>query len=127
MSLREQIISRQDLPSEQLPIPEWGCTVEVRGMTAQQRAQFLEDNFDDKGKPVVSPLSLYPGLVVAHTFDPATGERVFTDADVDALGEKAALVLERIAQKALSLSSLQPSAVDDAAKKSEELPSDGST
>jgi hypothetical protein len=127
MSLRDQILTAQDLPAEQFPIPEWGCTVEVRGMSGTQRSEFLARFFDSEGKPTANPIETYPHLVAAHVFDPATGERVFTEDDAEALSAKSAAILELLAGKALSLSALQPKAVADAAKKSEALPSDGST
>lgn len=127
MSLRDQILTVQDLPAEQLPIPEWGCTVEVRGMSGTQRAEFLGRFFDGDGKPTGNPIETYPHLVAAHVFDPATGERVFTEDDAEALASKSAAILEMLASKALSLSALQPKAVADAAKKSEALPSGDSS
>lgn len=116
MSLRDRILAGgNNLPTERVTVDQWGCDVEVRGMTGRQRADFVGRFFDGE-KPKMDYAELYPTLVIGHTFDPETGERVFADSDAEALLEQPAQVLETIGQAALRLSGLQPNAVDAAGK-----------
>ncbi len=113
-SLRESILGAKDIQTETVSVPEWDVTVQVRGLTGTQRARLLKNGFEPSG--AVNFERLYPELVIASTFDPESGERVFTDADRDALNEKSGKALERIAQAAMRVSGLNPDANEDAAK-----------
>jgi len=44
-NLRELILAVSDLPSESLPIPEWGMSLNVRAMTGAERDAFEADNY----------------------------------------------------------------------------------
>ena len=102
MSLRDQILACKDIQSEVVEVPQWGVTVEVRGMTARQRALVLQESVDAKG--AVNLQKLYPQLVVMSTYDPETSEPVFLSGDFDAVAEKSGAALEVIAQVAMRLS-----------------------
>src|SRR5690606_8056060 len=111
-SLRERILSAQDIQSERVHVPEWDVEVEVRSMTGQQRAAVL------KGATVDGEIDLeklYPILLIETTYDPESGERIFNPADRDALNAKNSGALERIAKVAMRLSGIEPGA-EDAAK-----------
>ena len=121
MSLREKILECKDIQSELLEVPQWGVTVEVRGMTGRQRAILLQNTMDKKGNMILQ--KLYPSLVIATSFDPETGEKIFMDGDFDAVSEKSGGALETIAQVAMKLSGLNPEEVE---KNSEVIPSEDS-
>jgi len=116
MALRDKILGGGNwLPTERVNVAAWQCTVEVRGMTGRQRAEFVE-RFFDGDKPRLEYSELYPALVIGHTYDAETGDRVFADSDADALLDQPAQVLEQLGQVALRLSGLGPNAVDAAGK-----------
>lgn len=112
--LRDKILGAQDITSETVTVPEWDVTVEVRGLTGTQRARLLKNGFEANG--AVNFERLYPELVIASTFDPESGERIFSEADRDALNDKSGAALERIAQAAMRVSGLNPDANEQAAK-----------
>jgi hypothetical protein len=112
--IRDQILSAADLRSERVTIPEWGVEVEVRGLTGTQRARLMRSGFDASG--TVDFERLYPELAIASTFDPDSGEAVFTEADRDALNGKSGSALERLAQAAMRVSGLSADATEQAAK-----------
>ena len=120
-NLREQILSKKDIDSEQVYIPQWDVTVEVRTLTGRQRAILLQDTVSLKGK--IDFQKLYPQLAVMSTYDPQTGELIFMPGDMDALAEKSGAALEIIAQVAIKLSGLNP---DELEKNSETTPSEDS-
>jgi len=110
MSLRDTILNADDRQSEQMDVPEWGVTIELRGLTGADRAAFLADAVTDDGK--VDFTRVWPNLLIAGCYDPDTGEPVFTQLDRDALNTKSAGVTERVAQRIQAISGLSEDAVD---------------
>jgi hypothetical protein len=95
----------KDISGELMEIKEWGVKVEIRTMTARQRARVMENAIDPlTGKSSIS--GIYPEIAIACVFDPESGEPVFSIEDKDALLEKSGAVLEKIASKAMTLSGL---------------------
>lgn len=123
--IREQILAARDIRSETVAVPEWGVTVEVRGLTGTQRARLMKNGFDARG--AVDFERLYPELIIASVFDPETGEPVFGDADREALNAKSGAALEQVAQAAMRISGLSPDSGAQAEKNSSATPSDAST
>lgn len=103
---RDAILNVEDLPLTEVDVPEWGGVVYVKPMTASERDAFeaavsdLEGNVDRK--------NFRAKLVARCAVDPATGERVFRDDDVKALGLKNALPLSRVFDAAAAASGLSP-------------------
>lgn len=108
-SLREKILNADDRRSEQVDVPEWGVTVEVRGLSGADRAAFLADAVTDEGK--VDFTRVWPSLLIAGVYDPESGEPVFQAADRDAINAKSAGVTERLAKIVQRLSGLDEDAV----------------
>lgn len=104
-ALRDKILQAQDLRSELLDVPHWGVKVEIRTLTAKERSSLIGKAMNRQTGDIDYGI-LYPLLVVACTYDPETGEKVFTEADTDALGGKSGAAMEHIAQKAADLSGL---------------------
>ena len=117
MSLRDQIIAVNDLPSELMDVPEWGVTIKVIGLTGAGRADYIASGMDENGerRAVWMKLST-PRLIVEGVCDPDTDERIFTLADLDDINGKNAAVLDKVARAVARLSGL---GVDDEAKAEE--------
>jgi len=95
----------KDINGELMDIKEWGVKVEIRTMTARERATMLENAVDPvSGKTSIS--NMYPEIAIACVYDPETKEPVFTHADKDALLDKSGAVLENIAQRAMQISGM---------------------
>lgn len=114
-NLREKILTAQDIKKELVTVEEWGVQVEVRGLKGSERARLMQDSVDAKTGSV-DFVKLYPDLVIASTYDPETGEKVFEPTDRDALNEKSGAALEKIAQVAMRLSGLTQADLDGARK-----------
>ena len=110
--LRAKIFEADDITKELLEVPEWGVTVEIRSMTAGQRATLTEGISSTTDKVDVS--NMYAKTVIATVFDPETGLPIFTDKDREAILSKNGAVIERLATKALGRSGLSETAVDQA-------------
>lgn len=116
MSLRDKILAAEDIQSEMVEVPEWDCTIEVRGMNGADRSRILElAATADDGK--ISIGNMYVETVIASAYDPESGERIFTDADRDVLMAKSAAAIDRIAQVGMRLSAMSPEAQDDAKRR----------
>jgi hypothetical protein len=98
-----------------MEVPEWGVTVELRGMTAGARVSMVDESYDaNNGKTNLK--TMYPRVITACVYDPKTGQPIFTAEDSDAILSKAAIVVERIALECLKLSAADEQAVTEAGK-----------
>lgn len=116
---REQILAVNDIPVEMIRIPEWEqkggpqAWVRVRGLTGKERDRYEESVTVGKGRNKdVNYRNARAKLVVLCVVD-ESGNRIFTDADVTALGNKGALALERIFDVGRRLSGLTDTDVEE--------------
>ena len=116
MSIRDQILSAQDIPSEMVDVPEWGVKVEVRGMTGAERTRIMDKAVGQTGD--VNLQFVYPEIVIATSFDPESGEQIFSPNDRDALLAKSANALDRLASVGMRLSGFTQESADVAGKDS---------
>lgn len=116
MSLRQQILAADDIKKERgVHIPEWNATVDVWGMTGEERARAVAaGRLDD----VLDEMKLAAAVVIETVRDPATGERVLQPADRDALLLKSAGTLTRLAKIGLRLSGMSEDAREEITKNS---------
>lgn len=111
---RDQILAAPDLPAHSVRVPEWGGDVFVRSMTGAERDAFEAAIFDgDK----VNRANIRARLVSLCAVDDK-GDRLFSEADIEALGKKSAAALERVYAAASRLNALSPADVEELAKNS---------
>jgi hypothetical protein len=116
VSIRDQILAAQDIPSESVDVPEWGVKVEVRGMTGAERTRIMDKAVGQTGD--VNLQFVYPEIVIATSFDPESGEQIFSPQDRDALLAKSANALDRLASVGMRLSGFTQESADVAGKDS---------
>jgi hypothetical protein len=119
--LRSMILEADDLASEPVEVPEWGVTVEVRAMDGKTRARFLKNSTGRDGKVDIERFSA--DAVIATTYDPESGDPVFTMADRDALLGKSGRALDRVTRVALRLSGMDRESTDEAVEDFDEAQS----
>ena len=107
---REAILAHDDLPTEDVEVPEWGGRVRVRGLTGTER-----DAWD--GEAVAARLKggMPPNWRVrrvAMCLVDERGARLFSDRDVAALGAKNAAVIDRIDDVVVRLSGMAEATPD---------------
>ncbi len=112
---REAILQINDLPAEDVEVPEWSGVVRVRGLTAAERDQFEQSIVETRGKNTRVNLRNIRAKLVALTVVDEQGNRVFSDSDVEALGRKSAAALNRVFEVAQRLSGLRPEDVEELA------------
>jgi hypothetical protein len=101
--IRNIIFQSNDLPVTPVMIPEWGgITLYIRPMTAkdkdewQARQLFLNADVKEKGGKVVIQNLSASLLVKMLCHDPEGKHFIFSDAEIDAMGEKSAVVINRL-------------------------------
>lgn len=124
----DAILACDDTQFRDEPVPEWGGTVRIRALTGKERDAFEASNreFRDDGTVVYLPDNQRAKLVARSLVDPETGARLFTDQQINALGEKNAAVLNRLYEAAAKLSGLAADSDEEAEGNSEAAPSGGS-
>jgi len=124
MGLRDEILAASDLPQEAVVVPEWGgVTVYVRTLTGAERDEYEGFMFLAKG---ASYRNMRAKLLSLALRDEA-GNAIFSAADVEALGGKSSVPIDRLADIARDLSGLHDDAAEEAEGNSESGPSAAST
>jgi len=112
---KDQILSAVDRPTRTVNVPEWGGDVVVRSISAKERADYTNSlmELDSKGEYRYKPGDLNSKLLARCLAD-EDGNRLFSDDEIDALGQKSAAVLDRLFKVAEEMNGLGDKAVDDA-------------
>jgi len=124
---RDAILAAPDMLTEEVPVPEWGGTVLVRGLTGTERDAFEEEMITGKGKNRDVNLSNFRARLIVKSVVDKSGKRLFTQADMVALGGKSAAAIQRVFQVAMRLSGMSEEDVEELTKNSEPGQSDSST
>jgi len=102
----------------------------IRKWSGKDRAKFLQasisvngENIDVEYDRIFDNMS----LVVVLSLCNETGERMFTDGELELIGELDADAIQEIYQESLKLNSLAPKSVEEAAKNSKPVRSEDST
>ena len=106
---RNAILGAQDLPHEDVAVPEWGGTVRVRMMTGTERDTLANAFVGDDGKP---DMSGYRQRLLAATMIDEAGQRLFSADDLSAIGAKSAAALDRVFTVSDRLNQLGTTAVE---------------
>lgn len=109
---KEAILSAEDLAKELVSVPEWGGEVYIASMTGAARDAW-EQSLLNKGGGEVNMQNLRARLV-AYTAVDEKGNRLFSDKEAKALGEKSAKALERCVKVAQRLNGLTDSDMEEA-------------
>jgi len=115
---RDQILSVSDLTIEAVEVPEWGGTVYVRNLPGRLRDKFDASRYRLQGNKVEVIHENTRATLLALSLCDEHGTLLFTEQDIEALGEKSAGVLDRLFDIAQRLSSLRPKDLEDKLKNS---------
>ena len=131
IATRDAILDFQDLSTRDVAVPEWGgLVVRVRELTGTERGDF---------QAAISTVTTEPGgesrvefdahnlqvQLCAMTIVDENGDRLFKNSEVDMLGRKSARALQRVFEASSQLSGIAEDSVEEAAEKSEAVPSGG--
>lgn len=117
---KDQILNADDLPTKEIEVPQWGGNVLIRTMTAFERDRFEKKMFGD-GDKKNRPDNIRATLASLAIVD-ESGDRMFTDKDIVALGKKSAAALDRVFAEIQKLNAVSDKDVEEMAGNSEETP-----
>lgn len=121
---KTSILNALDLKREVVPCPEWGGDVTIQEMNALDRDRLRQEIFTQEGE--IDTVN-QAAKVLVRCIVGADGGRLFSDSDATSLGQKSAVVIQRLFAVAQKLNKI---AVDDDEIKNsapglnESLPSD---
>ncbi|WP_411721495.1 hypothetical protein [Mycetocola sp.] len=118
-SIRDRIAAARPYASEVVDFPLWDVKIEVRSISLGLRNEMLASVIDPETKEA-DVKRLYPELIIRTSFDPETGERVFSDDDLAFINGLDAGSGDKLAKPALKLSGMTDDAKDEEAGKSSE-------
>ena len=113
---RDAILGADDLPVEEIDIPEWGGKVYVRTLSGRERDRLEESIQTGRGKGRKVSLANLRARVASMVLSDAEGNRMFTDQDAEALGGKSASALDRIMEVGMKLNRYSDEDVNELVK-----------
>jgi len=120
---RLTILGAEDIASETVPVPEWGGSVIVRGMTGALRDKFERSMVEIQGKNYSTNYNNFRARLVSFSIVDSEGKLLFRPSDVDALGEKSATALGRVFDVAQRLSGMGDDDIEELTKALKVVPS----
>lgn len=127
MLSREAILGAADIVTEAIEVKEWGGSVLVRGLTGSERNDFEASLIVGKGKDSKMNMKNATAKLCALSMVDNGGKRIFTQADVEALGAKAGSALSKVYAVASRLSGLSEDDMKELTEALEEDPNATST
>lgn len=111
----EDILKAQDSDIHKITVPQWGGDVYIRVMSGQERDEWEQKHApqirDGKAKNVRATLA-------AICLCDESGNRLFDDKQVDALGKKSAKALDLVFSEIQKVNALTDQEIDDLEKNS---------
>lgn len=111
---KDAILGSDDLPFEDVDVPEWGGKVRVASMTAGERDRFEQMIVDKKSGTI--KLENIRAILAAHVIIDENGDRLFTDKDLVTLSKKSARAIGRVFEAAQRLNAFSDDDVEELAK-----------
>lgn len=124
---RDQILEAKDLETREVDCPEWGGSVLVRALSGTDRDAYEASLVQIRGKQQVPNLANIRAKLVARAVVDEDGNRLFTDADIKALGQKSAAALGRVFTVAAEMSGLDDKDIEEIEGNSDAAQSGAST
>lgn len=116
---RDEVLKAEDLVRETVAVPEWGGDVVVRTLTGAERDahdllgfQAIEAAKERGEDPRYVTSKNVMARLLAFALCDETGARLFTVADLEALGAKNGAVIDRLYKVADRLNAVTARAVD---------------
>ena len=124
--LGREILEIDDIVLEDVPVPEWGGTVQIRSLTGAERDAYELSIVIIKGKKTSLDMKNMRARLVAMSVV-VDGKLVFTDKDVAKLGRKSGKALDRVSSACQRVSGLESDDLQGAIENLATTPSESST
>lgn len=113
-SLREKIKNSVDLKKEIVHIDVWDCDIEIRTITALERAEILDKISDNEGNIYHDKLRTH--MILYSCYEPGTDNKVFFEDDKDWILNKSFGPIEYLTSKIMKNSGMLSKSIEDAEK-----------
>lgn len=125
---KDAVWQANDIQIEDVPVPEWGGEVRLRGLSGTERDRFeaLSLVKGKGGTKEVNTRNLRARLIAACAIN-EDGSPMFDSNDILHLGQKSAVALERLFSAASKLSGMSAKDVDELTENLDSDQSDSST
>lgn len=123
----KQILTADDLPTEDVEVNEWGGTVRVRALTGAERDKLESSVVEQRGKKTRTNLLDFRAKLVAASVVDDSGQLIFTEKDIRSLSQKSAGALDKVAEVASRLSGMSDTDVEELVEGFDDDPSEDST
>lgn len=120
---RDQILGADDIRTETVEVPEWVGTVGIKVLSGTERDTFeigITTGHKEGGPPDIR------AMLCARAIVNEKGGRMFTDADVSALGRKSGAALDRVFQAVKKLNAMTEEDIKELEKNSGTVQGDDS-
>lgn len=124
---KDAILAAKDLNHSDMEVPEWGGTVRLITLTGTQRDAFEDKSMIQKGDSRKINLVNFRARLLSLCIVGEDGQRVFSDVEVNLLGQKNAKVLERLFDKAREMNGMTEDDVKELTEGFDDDPSEDST
>lgn len=114
------ILAVSDTKLDKVHVPEWNGDVYIKTLSGTERDTFEDAYSQEKMKN-------FRARFLTLTLCDKSGERLFTDAEVDTLGKKSATVISRLFEKAWAFNAFRNEDVEAMGKDSPSDQSESST
>lgn len=119
---REQILKADDLPTKDVPVPEWApkdvenrsdYVVRLRMLTGKQRDAFEASTVETKGGKSKQNLDNFRARLISRCIVTEDGELMFSPPDIPALGDKSSVALSRVFDACQEMNGFSESDVEE--------------
>jgi len=108
-----EILGMEDITEELVDVPEWKGTVRVRGLTGRERDAYEASLLEQRGRNTRANLQNARAKLVMLSVRNVDGSRMFNEAQIGELSAKSAAALNRVWKKAMELSGMNESDVEE--------------
>jgi len=127
---RSQILEANDFPEAvRVPVPEWGGDVLIRSMSASDRDMYEQDlvaaRVGDKSSGM--KITNVRARLLAFVIVDEEGNLLFSEEDIQALGKKSIVAVDRVFAEAQKMNALTQTDVDALEKNLESDQTDSSS
>lgn len=109
----KHILDADDLPTMDVEVPEWGGWVRLRGLTGKQRDELEKSTIKQRGGDVQANFVNFRARIVAASAIDESGQLLFGQDEVAALGRKSSRVLDKLAEACSRLSGMSADDVEE--------------
>lgn len=104
--LRKRLLNAKDIRTKAVEVPEWGGTYYVRVINGKAREAFEE------ALAAEQRMKNFRMKFLILTLCDEDGGTILTEADIDALGERSSVVINRVFETAWAINGFTKEAVD---------------